>query len=164
MAWIRLDTHLQPEGLPMRKTLVALALTTAIVAPQPAFAKEPGADNGMAELAERLGDPAEQDRVAATVHVLGEVLLGLPVGQMANALAEAAGDEDFQADPRATLGELAGPGSRQVPAKVAERVPQMMGMLAGLVEGMEAMRPALADLSKTLRERASLPDGNRLAR
>lgn len=160
MAWIRVRPLLQLEGLPMRKTLVALALTTAIVAPQAAFASEPEADRGMAELADRLSDPAEQKRVAATVHVLGEVLLGLPVGQMANAVAEAAGEEEFRANPRATLGEMAGPGSRQVPAKVAERVPHMMGMLAEMVEGMEAMRPALSGLGKTLRERASLPDGS----
>lgn len=143
----------------MRAVLAVFAASTALVAPSAALAAAPADaaphDPALAELAERMSDPAEQERMAGMVEALGDVLLGLPVGHMANAVTEAAGEEELRADPRATLGQLAGPNSAALPAKLADRVPHMMGMVAGMAEEIDALRPALARMRQTLRESAS---------
>lgn len=119
-----------------------------------------GADTGMSELADKLSDPFEQQKMAAMVGAVGEVLMQVPVGPLVEAVSRAV-PEDTGADmpevaPDATLRDLAGAsGARQMQVEIAEKVPVMMGLLAGLVKGAETMRPALKDIGRQLQQQLS---------
>lgn len=118
------------------------------------------ADPGMTALAETLSDPLEQQKMAAMVGAVGEVLMQVPVGPLIDAVSRAVPDQaaaDMPAiAPDATLRDLAGRDkARLIQAEIADKVPDMMAMLGGLVKGMEAMRPALADMSRQLQSQLS---------
>jgi hypothetical protein len=133
---------------------VAAVAVLALLAPLPAAAQD-APDPALNELSDRLSDPVEQQKLAAMVGALGEVLMQLPVGQLAEAMErsapEAMGDAVPKIAPDATLRDLAGrDGAQKMQAEISDKVPMMMGMMAGLVEGLDAMRPALRDMAKTM--------------
>ena len=141
----------------MRVLIAAATLSLAFASPHVALAQEAdpleGDDAGIAQLADRLNDPDQQEHASAMVHTLGEVLLSLPVGPLLSAAQEATGDHSADVDESATVRDLVGEEAQDMPRELSERVPQMMGLLAGLVEGLDAMRPALTELSETMREK-----------
>lgn len=115
----------------------------------------PDQDESLSELAKTLADPGEQQKMAAMIGAVGEVLMQLPVGPLAEAMTQAVPEEMAPDMPEiahdATLRDLAGPSSaRRMQAEIADKVPVMMGMLAGLAKGAETMRPALNDLGRQL--------------
>lgn len=122
------------------------------------------ADPGMTALAETLSDPLEQQKMAAMVGAVGEVLMQVPVGPLIDAVSRAVPEEAAEEMPAiapdATLRDLAGrDNARRIQAEIADKVPDMMAMLGGLVKGVEAMRPALADMSRQLQSRLSAARG-----
>lgn len=129
----------------------ALTLALAVVAvPLPAAAQietidpdietdQPASDP---DLAGRLADPAMQDKMATMVAVLGDVLLDLPLAPLAKALADQGVEAADEIPSDTTLRKLA-PGTTDVKDEIAEKLPQMMGAMASLAKGMEAMLPTL---------------------
>ena len=137
----------------MRALTLAAASALALSAPTALLAQDEAVPDASATaLADRLSDPAEQERMAGMLEAMGHILLNLPIGQLVGSVAEAAGEDSSSFDRDATLAEMAGPKAEEVPGEIAERVPQMMGMLAGLMHGLEELRPALEQMSDVMRE------------
>ena len=140
----------------MRVFLVAATAALAAATPASLAAQEAVPDPEfdepeMGELVDRLEDPAEQERLAAMLGTMGEVILALPVGPMMEAVATARGEDPAYVDRDATVGDLAGPEAERLPGEMANKVPQMMGMMAGMVESIDAMRPMLEAMANTFR-------------
>ena len=146
----------------MRKSILAAVSSALILSSPAALAAQEAeaADGAMDTLAEKLSDPAEQERMAGMVEAMSHVLLSLPVAPLMEAMAEATGEEPAAVDPDATLGELAGPGAERVPEEIADKLPQMMGMMAGMARSFEALKPMLETMAEAVRaEVDQLPDG-----
>lgn len=131
----------------MRLLALSAALAAA-AAPFPALAaQEPDSPR----IAEQLGDPLVQDTLASSIAIMGRVLMDMNVAPMMQALAKATGDDPRYVDPDTTVGDLAGPDARYLPEDMAMRVPEVMGAMAGMAEGMEEMVPALRDMAEQFR-------------
>jgi hypothetical protein len=105
----------------------------------------------LAEAAGELADPARQEQVAAMAGAMIEAVMRMPVGGMMQAAADMAGKDAGEIDPATTLADLAGDDAADAPAEIAERLPQMMGMMAQMAGAMDAMVPQLRDMAETMR-------------
>ena len=135
----------------MRLFMLAAALG-AVALPAPALA---AGDPDAPRLAERLEDPLVQDTVASSIAIMGRVLMDLNVAPMMRAMAQARGDNPAYVDPDTTVGDIAGPDARYAPEEMAQRVPEVMGSMAGMAAGLEEMVPALRYMAEQVRR--SLP-------
>ena len=122
----------------------------------------PPAEAALGGLAERLSDPATQDEIAATVSVLSEILLDLPLAPLIEPLAEATADvADLPrrpVDPDLTLRRMS-PRAGEVAQRVARDLPRTMDRMADASDGIAALIPALRDAVRQIGERVetSLP-------
>lgn len=137
----------------MRFFSVAALIALAATMPTAVAAQEVVPDSGIGEVVRQLEDPDKQKDMADMIGAMGEALMGMPVGPMMEAMAKASGQEAPNVDRDATVAELAGPGAENLPREMSERVPQMMGMMAGMAEGLEAMLPMLQAMGDVMRER-----------
>lgn len=146
----------------MRKPIIAAA-ALAFAAPFPAAAQDAVTDESVedaaARLSETLSDPAMQEQMADTVATMSEALLDLPLAPFLRAAAQMAGEDPEAVDPDTTLRRIS-PDAEEVPGEIADKLPQMMGAMAGMADGMGAMMPALREMADRMREaieRADLP-------
>jgi hypothetical protein len=142
----------------MRKLAIAVA-PLALAAPLPALAQSE-TEQATAEIERTLGDPATQAAVAEGMAAASEALLDVPLAPLARAVKQAAGEDPRDVDPDMTL-RNASPEAEDVPHKVRESLPKMMGAMAGMAGGVGAMMPALREMAERMREavaRAGLPD------
>ncbi|NCP24980.1 MAG: hypothetical protein GW854_12660 [Erythrobacter sp.] len=122
----------------------------------------PPAEAALDGLAERLSDPATQDEIAATVSVLSEILLDLPLAPLIEPLADATADvADLPrrpVDPDLTLRRMS-PRAGEVAQRVARDLPRTMDRMADASDGIAALIPALRDAFRQIEERVegSLP-------
>ena len=128
-------------------TICVLALSLAPAAAVARDFNEPE----LAEAAGELADPARQEQVAAMAGAMIEAVMRMPVGGMMQAAAAMAGKDAGEIDPATTLADLAGDDAADAPAEIAERLPQMMGMMAQMAGAMDAMVPQLRDMAETMR-------------
>lgn len=105
----------------------------------------------LADAAGELADPARQQQVATMAGAMVAALMQLPVGGMLRAAADMAGQDAGAIDPDATVADLAGDHAADAPAAVAERLPQMMGMMAQMAGAMDQMVPHLRDMAETMK-------------
>lgn len=141
--------------LPYGRTLRSLALAApaaALLMPLPAQASH---DSELGPVIESLSDPERQQAMAQTLSTLSQMLLDLPLAPMARAVAQAAGEDPDLVDPQMTLRHLS-PDAERVPEELSDRVPEMMGAMAGMAQGMEAMLPALRQMAERMEQ--SLPE------
>lgn len=135
----------------MKLNAVVLAggLAAVLLAPVPALARE--RERGPSELAQKLNDPELQRNMASAISAMTEALMSIKLAPFAEA-AEKMGDRKMarRIDRDATLGDMAGRDGRRMQREVAERVPQMMGMMAGMAGAMEQMLPALEAMGKQM--------------
>lgn len=131
------------------RTLIVSALLLALAAPLPALAQD--AEETTAEVERTLGDPAMQEAVAEGMAAASEALLDVPLAPLAKAVARAAGEDPEDVDPDMTLRSTS-PGAQDVPARVREELPRVMGTMAGMAGGMGAMVPALREMAERMRE------------
>ena len=134
----------------------ALAAVPFALSPLPATAQDQAstpADPAMEEMTDRMSDPVEQEKMAAMVNVMGQVLMELPVGPLLDAVAQMPGADVPQVEEGATMRDLAGPDADRLPGEISEKVPMMMGMLSGMLEGLSAMRPVLEGMAETMESR-----------
>lgn len=141
----------------MRVFLVAATAALAAATPATLAAQEAVPDEGemsedaLSTLSEKLEDPAEQERLATMMGAMGEALMALPVGPMMQAMERATGEDAPDVAPDTTLGELAGPDAERLPGEIAEKLPEMMGMMAGMADTFEAMVPMMEAMAETMR-------------
>lgn len=142
-----------------------LAVTSLAAAPLPVLAQEQvepevieEAEPALEEMAERLSDPAEQVKLAAMLGTLSEVLLDMPVAPLLDAASRMPGADVPAVNPDATLRDIAGPETDQLPQQIAEKIPMLMGLMSGMAQNMEAMRPSLTDMAEGLRQQAEAQD------
>lgn len=143
----------------MRK-LITIAALAALAAPLPALAQATETEEATAEIERTLGNPAAQEAVAEGMAAASEALLDVPLAPLARAAKQAAGENPNDVDPDLTLRRVS-PEAEDVPHKVRESLPRMMGAMAGMAGGMGAMIPALREMADRMREavaRAGLPN------
>ncbi len=137
----------------MRAYIVVAATALAFAIPTAAHAQDatpPEAEPVLAEMSEKLADPAFQAQAAAIAQVLIGSMLELPIGPLADAMDEATGGEGSEIDPDARVRDLA-PGAEALPEQVAERLPEAMTAMSAMSEGVHAMLPALRDMAERMR-------------
>jgi hypothetical protein len=141
------------------RTFAIAAVLAACAAPVPVLAQD-NTEEAVARTAETLRDPVLQARMAAGMAAASEALLDLPLAPLARAVAEAAGEDPRAIDPDMTLREMS-PEASDVPAEIHDKLPRVMGAMAGMTGGVAAMMPALREMAARMRdavEEAGLPD------
>lgn len=122
--------------------LVPTVAAVLCCSPVPAFAQ--GSDAAVPrELIEKLDDPATQQQLAGMTATMGEVLLDMPLAPLARAAAQMAGKDAEDIPGDMTLRQMAGPDAERLPGEMAERLPQLMGAMAGMAKGLDSMLPLL---------------------
>ncbi len=138
---------------------VALAACLAAAAVMPSLAEARSHDE-RSQYTEALSDPMTQVKVAAMAALMSQMLLDLKVGPLARAMGEF-GDEDARwVSPDARLGDIAGPGARDMPRQIAREVPsamRKMGAASGAFEEMIPEFEAMADKMRRTMEQTRRP-------
>jgi hypothetical protein len=102
------------------------------------------------EMAEKLGDPEIQRKLADAASAMGEALLDIPLEPFARAMRTVDPEAAADLPAGATLRDMAGPGADAVPAEMGRRLPRMMGAMAGMAGTMEAMLPELKRMAERM--------------
>jgi hypothetical protein len=131
-------------------TAAALAVSSLPLQAQDVSAGE-DAEQVAQRFAEKLSDPDTQQRLTQAVATMSEALLDLPVAPFMRAAAEMAGEDPEEVDPGLTLRQMS-PEAYRVPEEVADKLPRMMGAMAGMAGGMGAMVPALREMAQRMEE------------
>ena len=128
---------------------------TAIVMPD-FDAAAPDSETPLESLSQRLSDPRTQNEVAATVAVLSEILLDMPLAPLIEPLAKATADAADvprrPVHPDLTLRRMS-PRAGDVTARVARELPRAMDRMADASDGLAALLPVLRDAVRTLEDR-----------
>jgi hypothetical protein len=137
----------------MRSALLAAVLSVSLIAPMPALAR----DRPISDAARQLGDPALQQSLSGALAMMMQAMMGMKMAPFARAMdsmGKTMGDKDAisDIDPDATLGDLIGPESRDMPRQMSEKVPAMMSGMAGMAGAMEQMLPQLQAMGKQLQK------------
>lgn len=131
----------------LRQLLVPAALTVLALAPAPALAKERPLGPVIAE----LSDPQRQDQLAGALEGLAAALLDIKVAPFMQAIDRATpGSAPRDLDPDATLADMAGPGARDIPRELGDKLPMMMGMMGTMAGEMEGMLPELEAMARRM--------------
>lgn len=131
----------------MRMPIVVAALLAA-AAPLPAVAQD--AEPDMSAVTDTLSDPATQERMAHMFGMVMDVMMEMPVGQMAHSMAEATDREAPEIAPDARVRDVMGPESEELKYAMVDRVPQMMDMMGAMAGAFEAMLPQLREVADRL--------------
>ena len=123
----------------MKKLMALVALLT----PLPALAQDLESDTR--EIAGELSDPVRQAQIATMAEVMADAVLDLPVGPFLRAAETMAGRDPEYVDPDLRVGDIAGPDAVRAPREFADRLPEMMGAMAGMAVAMEAVLPQLRE-------------------
>ena len=132
------------------RPIALAAVLVAFAAPVPALAQD-RTEEDAARVADTLRDPVLQESVAAGMAAASEALLDVPLAPLARAVAEAAGDDPRDVDPNMTLRSVS-PEAEDVPAEIHDKVPRVMGAMAGMAGGVSAMIPALREMAARMEE------------
>ena len=110
-----------------------------------------GAEIDASRMAEKLSDPALQDRLAVTLATLSQVLLDLPLAPLAEAVEDAAGEDIGDIDPDMTLRSMA-PEAGVVPEVIERELPRAMDRMASMAGAVEAMGPVLREAARAMED------------
>ncbi len=133
----------------MRKILLP-ALLAGLATPTMAEAAGP-ADAPLAAFGEHLHDPERQRDMALMLQAMTEVLLDMPIGPLAEAAADMAGEEARRIDPDMTLRQMT-PEADRIGEEVARNVPRAMQAAGSMAESLAAMTPLLREMAERFRE------------
>ncbi|MBS0481785.1 MAG: hypothetical protein JSR96_06445 [Proteobacteria bacterium] len=158
----------QPRSILKFASLGVLA--AALLAPLPALARDSAhssdAQRGLAEVEGRLSDPAAQQAIGDAMASLMAAMLDIKAAPFLKAVDRAGatmGDRPVHREipDDATLGDLAGPGARDMPREVSRRAPAMMSAAGAMVGAMSEMLPQLEQMGRRMEQqmRRSLPRG-----
>lgn len=132
----------------------AIALPAAAIAlalPLPAIAQDAAEDAPLAEMSRVLSDRETQQRLAATVEVLAQALLDMPLAPLAEAAAKAGGRDPETVDPDMTVRKMA-PDAERATEEISEELPEAMDRLATMTGALETMLPALQDMAERMKD------------
>lgn len=135
----------------MRAITATIALAAFAVSLPAAAQDTREAEATAAGVAEALRNPAMQDAAAEGLAAASEAILDVPLAPLARAVAEASGQDPRDVDPNMTM-RSASPDIADMPARVREEMPRMMGAMAGMAGGMGVMIPALRDMAERMRD------------
>ncbi|MDG6080153.1 hypothetical protein E3U23_13240 [Erythrobacter litoralis] len=140
----------------MKRLMIGAAM---IAMPLPAAAQDaqPAESEALTGLQATLTDPAKQQEIAATLRVLGEVLLDLPLASLAGAARNITGEEVPKVSPDTTLRSMA-PQASRLPEQLEENAPRAMAAMGDMSRALETMLPALRDMAKRLEETVPAAD------
>ncbi len=140
----------------MRFAATAAALL-AVTLPGYALAQDAG-EGELSTAIETMSDPAMQEQVGLMAAMLVGALMEMPVGPLAQAASDMAGEDAPAIDPDARVRDLVGPEAGRAPEVIAERLPEMMEAMAGMAGALEQMLPQLRELAERLPQRiAAIP-------
>jgi hypothetical protein len=142
----------------MTRLPIALAAVAAAL-PLPAMAQDHDVEAASRHIERTLSDPETQARMADSVAAMSDALLDVPVAPLMRAAAQMAGEDPADVPPDATLREVA-PEADRLPSEIHEKLPRMMGAMAGMAGGVGAMAPALREMAARMKDaiaRAELP-------
>lgn len=134
----------------MRPLAITAVLAAALCAPLPVAAQD-RTEEDAARVAETLRDPVLQGQVAAGMAAASEALLDVPLAPLARAVAEAAGEDPRNVDPDMTLRNVS-PEAEGVPAEIRDKLPRVMGAMAGMAGGVSAMIPAWREMAERMKD------------
>lgn len=148
----------------MSKVLIAIAAAAAAF-PLPALAQDAPDDHQVeaaaGHLKHTLSDPRTQERLADSAAAMGDALLDVPVAPLMRAAAQMAGEDPDAVPPDTTLRQVS-PEADRLPSEIHDKLPRMMGAMAGMAGGLEAMAPALREMVARMKDavaQAGLPPG-----
>ena len=134
------------------------ALAALALAPVPALAR----DTADQDFASDLSDPRKQEAMGNAMGAMMGVLLNMKADPLARAMERMGEHKAARKIPRgATLGDLAGPDAKRMPAEMRRRVPAMMGAMGDLAGMMQDIAPALAAIGEDFErqmDEAAQPD------
>lgn len=135
--------------------LLPAAIALALSLPAPVFAQdEPYVEERTAsDITRRLEDPMTQYMVAGAIAAMGKSLLDMPIEPFVRAIRSAGGTDAVRdLPPDARLGDIAGPEADELPGKVMERVPRMMGSMAGISGAFEDLMPEIEAMARRMKD------------
>lgn len=134
---------------------LGLSLCAAIMfaAPLPLAAQDhvPAQGEALSDMQTTLADPAKQQEIAATLRVLGEILLDMPLAPLAEAAERITGEAMPDVSPNTTLRSMA-PEASRLPEQLERSTPHAMAAMGDMTQALEALLPALRDMAKRLDE------------
>lgn len=100
----------------------------------------------MMALSGKMADPRVQDGVADTLGRMTQVMMNMPVGNIAAAVEKAVPGEKVRVNGRRvragdTVADLAGRDGEKLPGQIDKGVHQAMGMMSGLAAAFATMLP-----------------------
>ncbi len=108
---------------------------------------------GLASVANKIGDPAVQDGVAAAVERVTGTMMNLPVGRFADAVERARpGTVDRRIRDDATVADIAGRDARYLPEELGERSREAMGIMSGFAKALAVMMPEFERMGREMEE------------
>lgn len=123
-----------------RKLASLTALAALALAPVPALAR----DSADEDFAAGLNDPRKQEAMGNAMAALMSAMLSMKAEPLARAMERMGEPQAARKIPRgATLGDLAGPEAKRMPAEMRRRVPAMMGAMGELAGMMKGIAPQL---------------------
>jgi hypothetical protein len=121
------------------------ALAVLALAPVPTLARDSADD----DFAAGLNDPRKQEAMGNAMGTLMSAMLNMKTEPLARAMERMGEPKAARKIPRgATLGDLAGPEAKQIPAEMRRRVPAMMGAMGELAGMMKDIAPQLEAIGK----------------
>lgn len=132
------------------RTIALAAVLVAFAAPVPVLAQD-RTEEDAARVADTLRDPALQESVANGMAAASEALLDIPLAPLARAVAEASGEDPNDVDPDLTLRRVS-PEAQDVPAEIHDKLPHVMGAMAGMAGGVSAVIPALREVAERMKD------------
>ncbi|WP_296679954.1 hypothetical protein [Novosphingobium sp.] len=145
-----------PQLRPAVKLVSLTALAAALLAPLPALAKDRSdREQTMGDIQDKLGDPRTQAAIGDALAGMMAAMLDVKAAPFLKAMdrvGQTTGERPRHRDipDDATLGDLAGPGARDMPREVARKAPAMMGAAGAMVGVMGEMLPQLEEAGKRM--------------
>lgn len=138
--------------------------STVVDAPADTAASLPFADDeadkddmqaDMMALADKMADPRVQDGVADMLGRMTQVMMNMPVGNIAAAVEKAVPGEKVRVNGRRvragdTVADLAGRDGEKLPGQIDKGVHQAMGMMSGLAAAFAIMLPEFEKMGEEL--------------
>lgn len=107
----------------------------------------------MLAMADKVADPAVQEGVASVVEQMAETMMRLPVGHFAEAIENARPGTVNKRIPRdATVADLAGRDTGNLPEELGDRSREVMGMMGGFARAMAVMLPEFERMGRQMEE------------
>ncbi|WP_052761872.1 hypothetical protein [Aurantiacibacter luteus] len=144
-----------------RPLIAATAALAAFTAPLPAFAQD---DAAIAEAVEQLDDPAVQEQMSLVAATLVGALMEMRVAPLMEAMDEMSDEPRPRVDPDARVADLVGPEAAEMPARVAERMPRMLGAMSAMAGAFGEMLPHLREVGARMEERMNAQMAGQTAR